>query len=108
MNDLASLVARTCWRRPLAVCFASMFALSMPALAIADTWIVTSCDEGSSGDNNTRTGTLRYALRKRYQVHFAAIKHVQVNLSPFRQTKFIRPLESTVRRWRVGPGRMQA
>lgn len=63
MNDPASPVARACRRRPLAGCFASIFALSAPAVAIADTWIVTSCDEGSSGDNTKWTGTLRYALQ---------------------------------------------
>jgi hypothetical protein len=48
-------------RRPLAACVASLFALSAPAAAIADSWIVDSCDEASfpTGLNH---GTLRYAL----------------------------------------------
>jgi hypothetical protein len=49
-------------RKPLAACIATLFALSMTTSAIADTWTVTLCDEGSSGDSGAKTGTLRYAL----------------------------------------------
>ena len=49
-------------RHPLAACLASVFALSAPVRAIADTWTVDSCDEGSSGNLGTKTGTLRFAL----------------------------------------------
>jgi hypothetical protein len=38
------------------LCLAPVAALAMPL-----TWAVTSCDEGSSGDLATRTGTLRFA-----------------------------------------------
>ena len=62
MTDPSSHVARTCRRRPLSACMASVFALSAPGVAIADIWTVTSCDEGSSGDTLARSGTLRYAL----------------------------------------------
>jgi len=49
-------------RRPLATCIASLFALSAPAAAIADSWVVNSCAEGSSGGPGN-VGTLRYALQ---------------------------------------------
>lgn len=49
-------------RRPLATCVASLFALSAPAAAIADTWTVNSCDEGSFS-TGVNSGTLRYALQ---------------------------------------------
>src|SRR5258708_3175366 len=55
----AVLVSR---RRPLAACFASVFALSAPTAAIADTWVVDSCDEGSSGNALAKTGPLRFGL----------------------------------------------
>ena len=62
MTAIVSSIVHASRRRPLAACFASMFALSAPATAIADTWNVTSCDEGSSGDAMALTGTLRFAL----------------------------------------------
>ena len=49
-------------RNPLAACLASIFALSMPAVAIADTWTVDDCGQGSSGDAGLKNGTLRFAL----------------------------------------------
>jgi len=49
-------------RRPIAACVASIFALSAPAAAIADSWIVDSCDEDSFPTPGVNHGTLRYAL----------------------------------------------
>ena len=47
-------------RSSLAACVASVFALCAPA-AMANTWTVNSCAEGSSGNILTKTGTLRFA-----------------------------------------------
>lgn len=49
-------------RRPLAASIAGLFALAAPAAALADTWIVDSCDEGSHATAGVNHGTLRYAL----------------------------------------------
>jgi hypothetical protein len=58
----SSILARR--RRPLAACVASIFALTAPAAAIADTWTVNSCDgELDSGDTLTKIGTLRFAVK---------------------------------------------
>jgi len=60
-NVPISLVT-TARRRPLAACVASVFALAAPISAIADSWTITSCDQGSSGNSVAKTGTLRFAL----------------------------------------------
>ncbi len=49
-------------RSPIAVSVASLFALAAPVSAIADTWIVDSCDESSHSTPGVNHGTLRYAL----------------------------------------------
>ena len=54
--------ARLSRRTPIAACVASVFALSTPIAALADTWLVNDCSEGSSGDMGLKTGTLRFAL----------------------------------------------
>jgi hypothetical protein len=46
--------------KPLAVCVATIFALSTP-LAMA-TWTVDTCSEGMSGDAVAKTGSLRFAV----------------------------------------------
>jgi len=44
------------------MCIAAMFSLSANvATVLAATWTVDSCDEASSGDIDTKTGTLRFA-----------------------------------------------
>lgn len=50
-------------RNAIAACIASAFALGVPACATANgvTWIVNTCDQGTSGDLGTHTGTLRFA-----------------------------------------------
>src|SRR5678815_4776264 len=59
---MLSSAIRVSRRRPIAACVASIFALSAPVSAIADSWTVTDCDQGSSGDLVMKTGTLRFAL----------------------------------------------
>ena len=50
-------------RKPLAACAASIFALATPAVAIADTWTVDSCDgESLSGNIGMKTGSLRFVV----------------------------------------------
>ena len=49
-------------RRPLAASISALFALAVPACALADTWIVDSCDENSHATAGVNHGTLRYAL----------------------------------------------
>jgi len=49
-------------RRSLAASIATFFALAAPTAALADTWIVDSCDESSHATAGVNHGTLRYAL----------------------------------------------
>lgn len=52
-------------RTPLAAFFGSLFALAVPAAAIANTWIVNSCDEDAhSTAPGPNTGTLRWAIQQ--------------------------------------------
>ena len=67
MPNRVSLRFRETRRHPLAAavaaCFGSIVALAAPSPAIADTWTVNSCDEGSHATApGPNTGTLRYAL----------------------------------------------
>lgn len=57
-------IVRTSRRRPLAACIASLFALSAPVAALANTWIVDTCDGNDtvSGDIAQHTGSLRFAI----------------------------------------------
>ena len=54
--------ARTSRRQPLAASITAFFALAAPTVALADTWIVDSCDESSHATAGVNHGTLRYAL----------------------------------------------
>ena len=49
--------------KPLAACLAPLFSLVSATVIAApvDVWNVNSCDEGSSGDLGSQTGTLRFA-----------------------------------------------
>ena len=48
-------------RKALALSVSAVLVLSAPGLASASTWLVNSCDEGSSGNTVNKTGTLRFA-----------------------------------------------
>jgi hypothetical protein len=62
MLSSASCLLRHSQRRPLAACMAAMFAVTAPLSCAASTWIVNVCDEGTSGNVSTKTGTLRFAV----------------------------------------------
>ena len=50
-------------RRPMALCVASLFGLAAPLSAVAaDTWTVTNCGDGNTGDIPTKSGTLRFGV----------------------------------------------
>jgi hypothetical protein len=50
-------------RNPVAACVTMLFVLGTPSVcAAADTWTVTSCDQGNSGDLASKSGSLRFAV----------------------------------------------